>query len=78
MNLLVAGEIAGGEKPHVAAERSIAPWNKMAGTRSLRGGGRFMPGKAIDRDDRRDIVTPPAIEPIHPGQTLRDGGFFAM
>lgn len=25
-----------------------------------------MPGKAIDRDDRRGTVTPPAIEPIHP------------
>jgi len=58
VNLLVACEIAGGEELHVAAERSIASWNKMEGTRPLRGGGRFMPGKAIDRDDRRDIVTP--------------------
>ena len=69
MSLLVAGEMAGGEDPHVAAERSIAPWNKMEGTRPLRGGGRFMPGKAIDRDDRRDTVAPPAIEPIHPLKT---------
>ena len=64
MSLLVAGGIAGGENPHVAAERSIAPWNKMEGTRSPRGAGRFMPGKAIARDDRRDTVKPPAIEPI--------------
>ena len=28
-----------------------------------------MPGKAIDRDDRRGTVTPPAIEPIHPLKT---------
>jgi hypothetical protein len=69
VNLLVAGDIAGGEELHVAAERSIAPWNKMEGTRPLRGGGRFMPGKAIDRDDRRGTVTPPAIEPIHPPKT---------
>src|SRR5258708_64685 len=33
VSLLVAGEMAGGEDPHVAAERSIAPWNKMEGTR---------------------------------------------
>ena len=64
MSLLVAGEIAGGEDPHVAAERSIAPWNKMEGTRPPRGGGRFMPGKAIERDDRRGNVAPQAIEPI--------------
>ena len=69
MNLLVAGEMAGGENPHVAAKRSIAPWNKMEGTRPLRGAGRFMPGKAIDRDDRRDTVKPQAIEPIHPPKT---------
>ena len=30
-SLLVAGEMVGGENPHVAAERSIAPWNKMEG-----------------------------------------------
>jgi hypothetical protein len=60
--------MAGGEELHVAAERSIAPWNKMEGTRP-RGAGRFMPGKAIDRDDRRGTVTPPAIEPIHPLKT---------
>ena len=69
VSLLVAGEMAGGENPHVVAERSIAPWNKMEGTRSRRGGGRFMPGKAIDRDDRRGTITPPAIEPIHPPKT---------
>jgi hypothetical protein len=69
VSLLVAGEMAGGENPHVAAERSIAPWNKMEGTRSLRGASRFMPGKAIDRDDRRDTLKPPAIEPIHPPKT---------
>ena len=69
VSLLVAGEMAGGENPHVAAERSIAPWNKMEGTRAPRGGGRFMPGKAIDRDDRRDTVKPPAIEPTHTPKT---------
>ncbi len=69
VNLPVDVEMAGRENPLVAAERSIARWNKMEGTRQLRGGGRFMPGKAIDRDARRDTVKPPAIEPIHPPKT---------
>jgi hypothetical protein len=29
-----------------------------------------MPGKAIDRDDRRGTIKPPAIEPIHPSQNV--------